>query len=398
MDDEGVRPGGAVVGVGGSQDAGTRAASTVPRETMRVDLGERSYDILISTGCLEELGGALRERGIGKDHAMVFTDPRIGRLYFRRVRDSLLKAGFTRVVRHDIPEGERNKSFRSFEACSTALATGFPEEAKVVPVVITLGGGIVGDVGGMAACTFRRGVPCVHVPTTLLAQVDCSVGGKVGFNHAGVKNQIGQFYQPSLVFIDMALLKTLDPRQLRSGMAEVIKYGAVCDADLFETLDRDVERVMKEEIPPKVVADCCRIKARIVEKDELDRTGRRAMLNYGHTVGHALELAARRSITHGEAVAVGMVVEADLAAELGVCAAGVPRRIESLVRRAGLPAGAARYRAGLADVMRRMQRDKKAVEGKLRFAVPTRIGDGRVEEVDDERAVRKLMQAALRRD
>jgi 3-dehydroquinate synthase len=201
-----------------------------------VQLGPRSYPVLLAPGLLDRLGAMLREHGFQQTNAFVITNPQVGGLYFERTRAALETSGFQRVVRHDIPAEEEGKNWEQFSACCAALAEGFPDTGAV-PLVLALGGGVVGDLGGFAAGVFRRGVPFVQIPTTLLSAVDSSVGGKVGVNFGAVKNLMGIFNQPRLVIGDLALLHTLDARELRSGAAEVIKYGAVCSAALFEELE-----------------------------------------------------------------------------------------------------------------------------------------------------------------
>ena len=237
---------------------------------------------------------------------------------------------------------------------------------------------MVGDLGGFAAGVFRRGVPFVQVPTTLLAAVDSSVGGKVAVNMGGVKNIFGIFNQPRLVVCDLSALDTLSDREMRSGMAEVIKYGGVCSGSLFEQLEapEGVERVLRREPAAllDVVAQCVRLKAGVVAQDELDRKGIRNVLNFGHTIGHAIELSAEYALTHGEAISVGMMAATRLAIEVGVCGESFLSRLRGLLERAGLPT---RYPegAGLFErVIRAMQMDKKFREGRNVFVLPTGAG------------------------
>jgi 3-dehydroquinate synthase len=223
------------------------------------------------------------------------------------------------VVRHDIPAQEEGKNWEEFSRCCAALASSFPDTGAV-PLVITLGGGVVGDLGGFAAGVFRRGVPFVQMPTTLLSAVDSSVGGKVGVNFGSVKNLMGIFNQPRLVFADLAMLRTLDPREIRSGVAEVIKYGAVCSAELFEELESGaLEKLLAldPQVLTEIVAQCCQLKADVVTQDEFDKKGIRNVLNFGHTIGHALEMAAEYRLKHGEAISIGMVAATRLSIALG---------------------------------------------------------------------------------
>lgn len=359
-------------------------------ETVRVGLGSRAYDIMVGDHCLAELGQALRQRGLAAD-AMVFTSPRIGGLYYDRLRNGLLEAGFCRIERHDIPDGEVHKNEEEWRRALNALAEFCPPPGAV-PLVLNLGGGVVGDLGGFIAGAFRRGVPYVQVPTTLLADVDCSVGGKTGINFRGVKNLIGMFYQPNLVFADLSLLNTLEPREIRSGVAEVIKYGAVCSRELFEFLEENIESLVSlgEGVVGRVVRDCCRIKATVVMEDERDNLGKRVVLNFGHTIGHALEMAAGYRMTHGEAVAVGMIAATRLAVELGICNQVFLERLQGLITRAGLPVSAGNIDIGVDEVIGIMQHDKKFIHGTNRFVLPVDCGDWCEKEGVKETLIREV--------
>ena len=341
-----------------------------------VDLGSRSYPVLIGTELLPGLGGILREHGLKQTNAFVVTNPQVGGLYFSALEKALTAGGITRVVRHEIPASEEGKNWDEFSGVCAALLANFPDTGAV-PLVILLGGGVVGDLGGFAAGVFRRGVPFVQLPTTLLAAVDSSVGGKVAVNFGGVKNIMGIFNQPRLVVCDLALLRTLDAREVRSGMGEVIKYGAVCSGALFQQLeDGALEHLLalEPEVLTDIVAHCVRLKARVVEQDEFDKKGIRNVLNFGHTIGHALELSADYALTHGEAVAIGMIAATHLARALGKCDAGFAVRLRDLILRAGLPVSFAAA-PGLFDrVLRAMQMDKKFREGKNVFVLPTGVG------------------------
>ncbi len=349
----------------------------ITSECVEVPLGERSYRVEIGNGLLSELGGRIRAAGLKQTQAFVVTNGEVGGLYFERVRAALEQVGFTRVVRHDLPGTEAGKNWEEFTGTCAALLEAFPDTGSV-PLVVLLGGGVVGDLGGFAAGVFRRGVPFVQVPTTLLAAVDSSVGGKVAVNMGGVKNIFGIFNQPRLVVCDLGMLETLSAREMRSGMSEVIKYGGVCSRALFEQLEAPggVERVLERDpgVLVDVVAQCVRLKAAVVAQDELDRKGIRNVLNFGHTVGHAIELSASYALTHGEAIAVGMIAATRLAIAVGVCGEPFLDRLHGLLERAGLPT---RYPAGASlfdAVIRAMQMDKKFRDGRNVFVLPT--GDG----------------------
>ena len=369
-------------------------------ETVKVHLGtrscDRSYDILIGHS-LADLGQTLRQRGMAAD-VMVFTSPRIGNLYYARLEAGLREAGFFRIGRHDIPDGEKNKNTAEWEKAINALAT-FSPSPDSVPLVINLGGGVVGDLGGFAAASFRRGVPYVQVPTTLLADVDCGVGGKVGVNFGQVKNLIGTYYQPKLVFVDLTLLKTLTDREIRSGIAEVIKYGTVCRKELFEYLEENIERLISLDMRMvlRIVRDCYSIKAKIVEEeeDEHDDSGVRIVLNFGHTIGHALEIPAGYEMTHGEAVSIGMVAATEIAIQQGVCEETLLERLKNLLTRAGLPLDAKQFNIPLDVVMDTMRHDKKFVHGTNHFVLPVACGQWCEREGIPETLVRGVVEAHI---
>ncbi len=341
-----------------------------------VDLGPRSYPVVIGADLLPSLGAMLRDHGLRQTGAFVITNPQVGALYFESLTTALTAAGFTRIVRHDIPASEEGKNWDEFSGTCTALLAAFPDTGSI-PLVLLLGGGVVGDLGGFAAGVFRRGVPFVQLPTTLLAAVDSSVGGKVAVNFGGVKNIMGIFNQPRLVVCDLALLGSLSPRELRSGTAEIIKYGGVCNASLFEQLESgDLERLLVLEPGAliDIVAQCVRLKAAVVAQDEFDKKGIRNVLNFGHTIGHALELSADYSLTHGEAISIGMIAATRLALALGICEPSFADRLEALIQRAGLPSAHPAAPELFDRIIRAMQMDKKFRDGKNVFVLPTEIG------------------------
>ncbi len=282
--------------------------------TVKVNLGDRSYDIELGAG-LDQAGAHLKELGLGQKMALV-TNPTIKKLYGRRIVDSLKAAGFL-VMSVEVPDGEQYKNLDWANAIYTALLTnGFDRKSALV----AFGGGVIGDLTGFAAATFMRGVPFVQVPTTLLAMVDSSVGGKTGVNHPMGKNMIGAFYQPKKVLMDLGVLKTLPREEFLSGMAEVIKYGVILDAGFFDYLERNRDRILSLEPDAltHIIKRSCEIKAEVVSKDEREG-GLRAILNFGHTVGHAVETAEHYTMRHGEAVAIGMVYASRLAHKTGLC-------------------------------------------------------------------------------
>ena len=343
---------------------------------IEVNLGPRSYPVVIGAGLLGGLGAMLRAEGLRQAGAFLITDPHVAAHYFERVRASLADAGFAKIVRHEITAGEAGKNWDEFTKTCAALLEAFPD-AATAPLVLLLGGGVVGDLGGFAAAVFRRGVPFVQIPTTLLAAVDSSVGGKVAVNFGGVKNIMGAFSQPRIVVCDLDALHTLSPREIRSGTAEVIKYGAVCSEELFSTLEHGgLKNLLALDTPTltTIVARCVRLKADVVEKDELDRLGIRNVLNFGHTIGHAMELSADYALTHGEAISIGMVAATRMAVKVGMVGEDFQKRLIALLGRAGLPLTHPDA-PGLYDrILRALQLDKKFRDGKNLFVLPTGVG------------------------
>lgn len=344
-------------------------SSQAPERRVTVGLGNRAYDIIIRRGLLSEVGDLLAAIGIcGK--AAVVTNPIVGRLYGHRVVRSLRASGFEPII-VTVPDGERYKTLQTASRVMDALARARFERGSTV---IALGGGVIGDLAGFAAAIYLRGIQFVQIPTTLVAQVDSSVGGKTGVNHALGKNLVGAFYQPKIVLMDLATLKTLPGREWRAGLAEVIKYGVIADENLFASLEENIEPILKqnEALVSNVVARSCQIKATVVEQDERE-SGLRRILNYGHTIGHALEALGRyRRLIHGEAVGIGMIYEAELARWLGLCGDEVVRRQRRLIERAGLPTEAAPLR--FASLWTAMQHDKKVSRGQVQCVLPRVIG------------------------
>lgn len=352
------------------------------------------YDILVGRGLLARLGRAVRARSIGAS-PLVITHPGLRASFGRTLVRSCSVAGLTPPVFLEVPPGEGSKSLAAYgRLVAKVLAHTGSERAD--PFLVALGGGVVGDLAGFVAATVRRGLPYVQVPTSLVAFVDSGVGGKVGLNApAGrllVKNAIGAFHQPALVLGDVATLATLPRRELRSGLAEVVKYGILRDPFLLARLERSADRVLRADpgalLP--IIERSYRIKARYVEADERDVLGIRAQLNLGHTFGHALEAVSRFGYRHGEAVAIGLAAACDL----GVALLGMPReeaeRVERLLERMGLPV---RYRgASPAQIRARMAHDKKAKGGRLRFVVPERLGRARLLEGIPEGLLERILE------
>jgi 3-dehydroquinate synthase len=338
---------------------------------VRVALGERSYDILVGQGLLAGLGVACRKVGL-RGRCVVVTDSNVGPLHGEAAMASLRGAGFEPVL-VTVPAGERAKSVRQAGLCYDRLAA---ERLERRSFVVALGGGVVGDLAGFVAATYLRGLALVQVPTTLLAQVDSSVGGKTGVNLAAGKNLVGAFWQPKLVLCDLDTLKTLPAREFRAGLGEVIKYGVIWDAALFRRLERGMDLLLAQDPAElgRVVARCCAIKAEVVGEDETE-SGLRAILNFGHTFGHGLEATTRYGkFLHGEAISIGMLVAARLSQELLGFSAGDVERLECLLERAGLPVRVGLNRKQREVLTAAMRVDKKVTGGELRFVLAESMG------------------------
>lgn len=353
---------------------------------VRVELAEHAYDIHLDVGLLDDVGARLRDlRAVS--HAVLITDLNVQQ-YADRVAESLAWHGTkTEVLR--IEPGEPSKSINHAATIWEELL-GLGTDRK--SLVIAVGGGVVGDLAGFVAATYARGLDYVQVPTTLLAQVDSSVGGKTGVNLSAAKNMVGSFWQPLAVFIDTQVLHTLPAREYAAGLAEVVKYGVIQDADFFTYLEEHIEPIRSRDdtVLRRVIARCCQLKAQVVEADERETTGQRAILNYGHTFAHALEAGqGYGTLLHGEAVAIGMLCASRLAESLGRIAPDVTKRQSDLLVAFDLP-----IRVPDVDptaLIELMQHDKKVEHGLLRFILPDRLGH--VELVSD--VPLELVHAAL---
>src|SRR5713226_4888437 len=338
---------------------------------LKVLLGQRSYPILIGNNLLARLGDECRQLDLGPRYALL-TDTNVARRFAGAAVASLENAGFVGAVLA-FPPGETAKSLKTVQRCYDHLAKHRLERSSFI---VALGGGVVGDVAGFVAATYLRGLAFVQVPTTLLAQVDSSVGGKVGVNLEAGKNLVGAFHQPRLVLCDLDALGTLPEREYRAGLAEVIKYGIICDADFFARLERDMAKLLRREpkVLGSVVARCCEIKSDVVRQDETE-SGLRAILNFGHTVGHALEAISRYGkYLHGEAISIGQVAAAKLSARvLGLSQIDV-ERIRSLFGSARLPTELKLDSAQRLKLISAMQLDKKVSAGEIKFVLAKRIG------------------------
>ena len=344
-----------------------------------VNLGKDSYDILIGNDCLDTLGTLCKERGLSGKAAIV-TNATVEALYGDIVRKSLLAAGIQSVL-IEVQDGEEFKNTVTLNYIYDQLIeAGLDRNCFIV----ALGGGVVGDMAGFAAATYLRGIPFVQVPTTLLAQVDSSVGGKTAIDHPRGKNLIGAFYQPRLVLIEVDTLKTLPVREFRAGLAEVVKYGIILDSVFFDFLESNCNNIlaMNADSLVHVIQRCCQLKAQIVEQDEKE-SGLRAVLNYGHTLGHALETSAGYGVlVHGEAVAIGMFLAAQISLSYGHCSADDVSRITSLLNGFRLQLSPPEVEIDLLKNV--LETDKKSRSGIISFICNCGIGNFSVEKISTD--------------
>jgi 3-dehydroquinate synthase len=339
--------------------------------TVHVDLANRSYDIWIGKGLLPLLGQRCAGLELGRRCAVI-SDRNVAPRYGKLALESLRDAGFEPVLL-TVPAGETAKSLKTVQGCYNELAAHRLERKSFV---VALGGGVVGDLAGFVAATYLRGVPFVQVPTTLLAQVDSSVGGKVGVNLKAGKNLVGAFHQPRLVLCDLDALKTLPMREYRAGLAEVIKYGIIYDARFFAALENGMGKLLKRDasLLARVVARCCEVKAEVVGQDETEN-GLRAILNFGHTIGHALEAISHYGqYLHGEAISIGQVAAARISAQVLGLPAEAVERICRCFKAAGLPTGMKLNAAARRQALAAMQLDKKVSGGEVKFVLARKIG------------------------
>lgn len=338
---------------------------------VKVPLGNRSYNILIGRDLLAQLGAECSKLKLGQRCAII-SDRNVAPRFAKTVQRSLAKAGFDSFL-ITVAAGETAKSIKTVQACYDQLASHRLERKSFI---VALGGGVTGDLAGFVAATYLRGIAFVQVPTTLLAQVDSSVGGKVGVNLKAGKNLVGAFYQPRVVLCDLDTLKTLPDREYRAGLAEVIKYGIIYDAALFRRLEIEMPKLLNRDAKSlaHIVARCCEIKADVVGQDETE-SGVRAILNFGHTIGHALEaISGYGKYLHGEAISIGQVA----AAKLSACISGLPaddvERITKLFQSAGLPIRVKLNSAQLNKLCAAMKLDKKVSAGEIKFVLAQKIG------------------------
>jgi 3-dehydroquinate synthase len=356
-------------------------------QTVRVNLGLRSYDIVVAG---DNLGAFVRARSAANT-ALVVCDEHVSE-HADHAADALASAGVRPLIAV-LPSGECQKCLSMAAHLYDRLAE---VEADRQTLVVAVGGGVIGDLAGFVAATYARGLPLLMVPTTLLAMVDSSVGGKVGVNHPRAKNLIGAFHQPVGVWIDPGALSTLPDREYRSGLAEVVKYGVILDPELFIYLENHVEDLLGRdpEAVRHVVARSCRLKANVVEKDEREETGLRAVLNYGHTFAHAFEtVAGYGTLLHGEAVSAGMVCASRLAEARGLIEHATTERQRELLDEFGLPTKPPR--CPIDDLLAAMRKDKKALAGRMRFVLPRRLGTADLFDDIPEAEVRQVLQSMI---
>jgi len=352
--------------------------------SVRIDVAapSRAYAVTIAAGALDRLARLLDDARL-PERRFIVSSPLVWRMHGVRIGRALM--GAESIL---IPDAERFKQLATVSRVYEALIRANADRASTL---VTFGGGVIGDMAGFAAATYLRGIPLVHVPTTLLAQVDSSIGGKVGVNHVSGKNLIGSFYQPHLVVADPSVLETLPRREFRAGLYEVIKYGVMSSAPLFDRIARDRTAIFAKDpaVLSEIIADSCRIKAQIVSADERE-SGQRRILNFGHTTGHALEAVTRyRRYRHGEAVAYGMLVAADLSVARGALAERDRKALAELISNLGPlpPIGD----IGAPQIIDAMKHDKKMIAGRLHFVLPTAIGAGTIVDDVTEKEIRESL-------
>jgi 3-dehydroquinate synthase len=341
-------------------------------QTIRVNLKENSYQIHIGFGLISEFGQRLRQVVAG-DKLVIVTNPVIEDLYRTVIKQNLNNCGFE-VTILKVPEGEEQKSLQNASALYGELSNCHAE--RTTPI-LALGGGVIGDLAGFVAATYLRGVPFIQIPTTLLAQVDSSVGGKVAVDYNKLKNKIGAFYQPKLVVTDIETLHTLPQRDIVNGMAEIIKHAIIWDKKLFDYIENNINKIkaLDTEVIEELIVKAVKIKAEIIEKDEKD-INIRNILNYGHTIGHAIETLSEFKLKHGEAVAIGMVTAGRISSKLGMLSLNELSRMKEIIKKVGLPTKVPEF--GIDQLIEAMRHDKKVLAGKIRFVLLDSIGKAMV--------------------
>lgn len=355
-----------------------------------IALGDRSYSIYVGTGSLSSFGPTCRQHGI-PDSVVLISDRNVAYHHLKPLVNDLIHHNF-KVTTIVVPPGETQKSLRRANTIFTEMLK------KRIPrnsAVIAFGGGVIGDLAGFIASTYQRGVKLVQVPTTLLSQVDSSIGGKVGVNHPLGKNMIGAFYQPSFVWTDVEYLKTLPSREVVCGLGEIVKYGIIRDAGLFALLESQLNKILQLDVDVlmSVQTTCASIKAQVVSEDEKE-SGVRIILNCGHTIGHALESAGSyRLLKHGEAVLLGIVAESSIANKIGLLDGTSYKRITELVDR--VPIRAKLQSLRISEILSAMGRDKKRIGASIRFVLPTKIGEVKVVDNVELKVIQSVVKEVL---
>jgi 3-dehydroquinate synthase len=344
---------------------------------LKVRLGSRSYSIIIDNGALRKTGAYLSRLGVGRN-GIIITNPKIKRLYGKVLKRSLTKEGIESHILI-VPDSESSKSYKVLTGLLSKIAK---RDKGRRPFIIAFGGGVIGDLAGFVAAVYRRGVPLIQIPTTLVAQVDSSIGGKVAIDLPIAKNLVGAFYQPKIVISDPSLLKTLPKREIKCGLSEIIKYSIINDRRFFDYLSINIsslKRLRKKNLD-YVIRKCSSIKSKVVSADEKDTKGVRAILNYGHTIGHAIEAASgyRGSYNHGEAVAVGMIAAAGISNKIGMLPEKELKGIKDIINKADLPVKVKKLKGE--KIFEALCHDKKFIHGINRFVLPARIGKVKIVE------------------
>lgn len=337
---------------------------------IKVNLGKRSYRIIIGDKIFGQIGRVLKSLNIGND-AVIITNSFLRKKLGLRLANNLQKAGFSSKI-ETVPDSEKSKSTKEVFRLINNIGK---YDVKKRLFIIALGGGVIGDLSGFVAAIYKRGVNYIQIPTTFLAQIDSAIGGKTAVDLSVAKNLVGAFYQPKLVFSDISTLKTLDKRQVRSGLAEAIKYGVIKDKKLFNFIEKNYKSLLSlnKKALEYVVYRCSFIKAKVVEADEKESRGIRTILNYGHTIGHAIEtVGGYKKYSHGEAIAVGMIAASRIAKELKLLSVSSCRRIEKTISKVGLPIKVKKINKS--KLISSLSHDKKFIHGKNRFVLPVRIG------------------------
>ncbi len=359
---------------------------------VKVNLGNRSYEVLIGSGVVSRLKAVLPKLKLGQV-AIVVTNPTVNRLHGPLIQEALQASGVD-VYFIEVPDSEESKSAQ--QALNLIKRCAELDKGRGV-FIVAFGGGVIGDLAGFVASVYKRGIPYIQVPTTLLAQVDSSIGGKVAIDLSCGKNLVGSFYQPRLVLSDLSFLNSLGPAQIRQALAEIVKYAVISGKSLFQFLEGHLEQILMLEKSSLqyIIETCSKIKAAIIEQDETDNKGRRIILNLGHTGAHALETASGFSLdyTHGYAVGVGILVACELAKQLHLLSAHTAERIEALISKAGLPTKISGLK--MADILKAQAYDKKFSDGKNRFVLPLAIGRVVVKENIPGEAIVKALRSRM---